>query len=208
MREFTAIITPMILGLCALFIVGCSKKAPEGTAYFVVVRYEASGAPYAAWISTQSCSTSQTRIGGYDDDMNEIFNEPVDSDSPNDKKILDEQCLDVNKSGAFYQIYQKVWRGKKPDKQFLDNVQKEDLVAFGKEEIKVPKAPTKAAPTIVKKMVQVTEVKEPKPSYTYKVKWERDEYFRYQAIIVRNDDVEIASFSRKSKAEELIKYLK
>jgi len=203
------LVSIFVFGL-SLILAGCSEEAPKGTAYFVLVKYETSGLPYAAWVSTNSCSVGNGHTIGYDSskDVSEIFNENMDTSLANDKKVLEEKCLDITKSGAFYKVYSKVWRGKVPDKQFLTNISEDDLAEFGYKlnGTKVIKAER------VSKQVRIeqvqTETQEIKVVYTYKISRRRDEYNRYKSVIIRNDNAEVISLNTEIEAKELLKYLK
>jgi len=234
------IIGTMLVGLIVgsvLVTGGCDRdRAPQGTAYFVVVKYKNTGLPYAAWASTvkPTCWTSGRQLYGYDNNEAEIFNEKLDTDAPGDYKTYSVRVLDIKKSGAFYTVYERVWRGKAPAQQFLDHVTQEDLTLFREKPVTlksksepvvvaVEKEPepevVEAAPAPVKKQWKeakvevptaqpVVVVKAPPVKHTYRVDWRRDEYFRYQAVVVRNDGLEIAKMNTRAEAERLLPHLK
>jgi len=196
-----------VFGL-SLVLTSCSEEAPEGTAYFILIKYESSGLPYAAWVSTNSCSTGSKSATGYDDNANMIFNEKLDTDATNDKKVLEEKCLDVAKSGAFYKVYSKIWRGKAPDKQFLANISEDDLAEFGYEPNGTKIIKVEQVSKQIKTQQVEMQVRQIEKAYTYKIDRRRDEYNRYKSVIVRNDNIEIISLNTELEAKELLKYLK
>jgi hypothetical protein len=187
---------------------GCDKtKSPEGTAYFVIVKYRNSGTPYAAWVSIyKPCVPSNNAYCiGYNNKREEIFREGLDTDEANDSKVVDLKVLDINKCGAFYEVHKDIWRGKAPRDEFIKNVNLEDVVKFSG---KVRKHKLPLVSDTKKNKKPEKELENQDVSYTYRIERERDEYYRYCYVIIRSDNTRIIGVKTEDEAERLIQYLK
>lgn len=196
-------------------IAGCSSESPEGTAYFVTIKYKHSGLPYAAWVSRWSpYRCNDKTVIGYDSEQETIFYEKLDTDKANDSKVMESKVIDINKCGAFYEVYKSVWVGKAPNADFMKMAKKEDIDIFSGEPVKPEMDSDMDVKYVLASMNKYNDIPALKETpvkttkYTYKVEYRRDDYFRYESVIVRSDGVEVIRLKTRNEADELIKYLK